>query len=267
MKKRSKKNPATLLVHITPPLDGRLASLLINEYISLEGRFLLGDWEPATLDGGQFCEISARCIYHIDSANMNPTKTVDECLLYVEDQKNTNKHSFPSRKDALNLCKAIRLAYKLRSNRGAVHIDPQYTANELDSRLIMEAVRWILCEIVRIFWTGNVEDAARAVREIVTYRVPVIFREGSIPLVQNPDLAANEEILLLLLDSAGDGMTLLELKTCIPVNPSAVEKATQRLRKGRLIVNKDTAKIILTDLGRVSAMEILKDSVALKHTV
>ena len=265
-KERSKSNSANLLSNVAPPLDGTLASLLISEYISLERRFLIGDWEPATLDGGQFCEIGARCIYHIDSKNLNKTKSVDDCLQYVEDPKNANKHFFSSRKDALNLCKAIRLAYKFRSNRGAVHIDPEYSANEMDSKLIMEAIRWILCEIVRIFWTGSTEDAAKAVREIVTYRVPVVFREGSVPIVQNPGLSADEEILILLLDSAENGMTLLQLKACIPVVPSTVGKAAQRLRDGRLIVNNHSGKIMLTDLGRVSAMEIIKDSPILKPT-
>ena len=256
MKERSND----LVNKISPPLDGTLAPLLIGEYISLERRFLAGDWEPATLDGGQFCEISARCIYHIDSKNLNLTKSVDDCLQYVEDLKNRNKHFFPSRKDALNLCKAIRLAYKFRSSRGAVHIDPQYSANEMDSKLIMETIRWILCEMVRIFWTGNAGDAAKVVREIVTYRVPVVFREGCVPIVQNPGLSADEEILLLLLDSGGEGKTLLQLKNSIPVHPSTVEKAAQRLRAGRLIVNDTSGKIILTDLGKVSAIEIIKDS-------
>jgi hypothetical protein len=259
-KERSRSDTAYLLSNIAPPLDGTLASLLIGEYISLERRFLAGDWEPATLDGGQFCEISARGIYHIDSKNLNLTKSVDDCLQYVEDLKNTNKHFFPSRKDALNLCKAIRLAYKFRSNRGAVHIDPQYSANEMDSRLIMEAIRWILCEVVRIFWTGNTRDAARVVREIVTYRVPVVFREGCVPIVQNPSLSVGEEVLLLLLDSGGEGMALLQLKASIPGHPSTIEKATQRLRADRLVVVNQEGRMILTDLGRVSAMEIIKDS-------
>lgn len=227
---------------------------------------MAGDWEPATLDGGQFCEISARCIYQIDSKNPSLTKSVDGCLQYVEDQKNKNGHFFPSRKDALNLCKAIRLAYKFRSSRGAVHIDPQYSANEMDSKLIMETVRWILCEIVRIFWTGNVELAARVVREIVTYRVPVVFREGCIPLVQNPSLSANEEILLLLLDSGGEGMTLLQLKASIPMHPSTVEKAAGRLRTDRFIVNDYKGHIILTDLGRIAAMAIIEDSLMIVPT-
>jgi hypothetical protein len=136
----------------------------------------------------------------------------------------------------------------------------------MDSKLIMEATRWILCEIVRIFWTGSTEDAAKAVREIVTYRVPVVFREGSVPIVQNPGLSADEEILILLLDSAENGMTLLELKSCIPVDPSTVGRAAMRLRDGRLIVNNHSGKIMLTDLGRVSAMEIIKDSPILKPT-
>ncbi len=265
-RERNKSNSADLISNISPPLDGALAALLVGKYVSLEQRFLAGDWEPATLDGGQFCEISARCIYHIDSKNLNLTKSVDDCLQYIEDLENKNKHFFSSRKDALNLCRAIRLAYRFRSNRGAIHIDPQYSANEMDSKLIMETIRWILCEIVRIFWTGDAEEAAKMVREIVAYRVPIVFREGCVPIVQHSGLSASEEILLLLLDSGGVGITLLQLKTSIPIHPSTVEKAAQRLRADRLTVNDNNGKMILTDLGRVSAMKIIKDSSILTQT-
>lgn len=54
----------TLLSAIAPPLDLILAKQLLDEFISLEKRFILRDWEPATLDGGQFAEAAARIIYH-----------------------------------------------------------------------------------------------------------------------------------------------------------------------------------------------------------
>lgn len=56
-----------IVTQISPPLDQQLAELLIEEFTSLERRCFLGDWEPATLDGGQFAEIASRIIYHIDS--------------------------------------------------------------------------------------------------------------------------------------------------------------------------------------------------------
>jgi hypothetical protein len=38
---------AALVSSIAPPLDGFLASQLLDEFVSLERRFIQRDWEPA----------------------------------------------------------------------------------------------------------------------------------------------------------------------------------------------------------------------------
>ena len=58
---------ATLSATLSPPLDPTLTVRLIDEFISLERRYILRDWEPAELDGGQFAEVAARVLYHQDS--------------------------------------------------------------------------------------------------------------------------------------------------------------------------------------------------------
>jgi hypothetical protein len=42
-------NKAAILAALCPPLDNRLAEQLIDEFISLERRYVLREWEPATL--------------------------------------------------------------------------------------------------------------------------------------------------------------------------------------------------------------------------
>jgi hypothetical protein len=257
-------NQAHIFANISPPLDSVLADLLLEEYLSLEKRFLLRDWEPATLDGGQFCEIAARCTYEVDSGQLNRKKGVNACLNYIEND--SNRHAFPSRnprKDALQLCKAIRLIYQFRSNRGAVHIDPDYSANEMDSRMVMETVRWILCELVRIFWTGDPSTAARAVQAIVMFRVPAVFRDEVVPIVQNPDLDAEDELLVLLRDQGTDGMTSGQLKRSSLRHHSTVDKAINGLGRARLITANEVGAWILTDRGRARVDRELYDSLAL----
>jgi hypothetical protein len=252
--------PSEFLSNISPPLDNTLAHLMTDEYLSLERRYFLRDWEPATLDAGQFCEIASRCLYHIDSGNLNRTKGVDECLSYVEDDQNRSIHAFQSRKDSLQLCRALRLTYKFRSSRGAVHIDPSYSANEMDARLVVEAVRWVMCELVRIFWTGDPSAAAQVVREIVRYRIPAVFRNGTVPVVQHTDLDTETEILLLLYDAGATGMKLIHLKRSIPRHRTTVEKAVRVLAIKRLSTSTASDFWILTDRGRASVEKELQSS-------
>ena len=151
----------SFVAQVSPPLDRSLAAALLTEFVDLERRFVLGDWEPATLNGGQFAEVSSRIIYHLDSKNLNCRKDLNSCLAYVEDDKNSNRHSFPNRRASLHLCKVLRVIYKFRSQRGAIHIDPDYTANELDSTLILSLSRWVMSEVLRTFWSGNPSEVAK----------------------------------------------------------------------------------------------------------
>src|SRR6185312_7184188 len=205
---------ATLLGQVSPPLDNQLAESLIKEFLDLERRFVLADWEPATLNGGQFAEIAARIIYHIDATNPNRRKSVDDCLGYVEDEK--NQHAFPHRRTALHLCRVLRTIYKFRSQRGAVHIDPDYTANEMDSTLIMSLVRWTMSELLRVFWTGPKTGIAQVVREIVRFEVPAILVIDNKPLVLRTDCTVEQEILLLLHNGGERGMTRTLIGQSVP---------------------------------------------------
>ena len=202
---------AALSRSLAPPLDKVLADSLLQEFVDLERRFVLGDWEPATLDGGQFCEIAARIVYHVDSCNLNRTKGVDACLKYVEDDTNSNSHSFPKRRTALHLAKVIRTVYKFRSQRGAVHIDPAYTANEIDATLILAMVRWTTAEVLRVFWSGSTSDVVRAIKEIVRFEVPAILEVDGRHLVMRTDCTIEEEVLLLLHSAGESGLPRSEL--------------------------------------------------------
>src|SRR5713226_6206436 len=136
---------ATLVLHLAP-LDPDLTTTLVDEFISQERRFIQRDWEPAQLDGGQFCEVLARIIYHQDSGNLSPAKQFDDCAKYVEDEKSQNAHGMNPRHVALHLFKVLRATYKLRSQRGGVHVSPTYKPNHMDSKVIMEMVRWCFAE-------------------------------------------------------------------------------------------------------------------------
>jgi hypothetical protein len=220
---------SALLHELSPPLDARLAEQLIREFIDAERRYALGDWEPATLDGGQFAEVAARIVYHVDSGNVNRTKDLNSCLTYVEDHANSNPHSFPERRPALHLSKTIRMIYKLRSQRGAIHIDPNYTANELDAMFVMSTARWVMSEILRVFWQGSTAVVATAIREIVRFEVPAILNIDGRPMVMRTDCTAEEEVLLILLNSGEQGMNRTNLGKSIPKSAPAISNSLKDL--------------------------------------
>ena len=241
----------TLVTATCPPLDRTLVEQLVDEFISLERRYVLGDWEPATLDGGQLAEIVARIVYHQDAKNLNRRRSVNKCLEYVEDLKQLRQHHYPERKSALHTCRVVRAIYKFRSDRGAVHIDPHYTANQLDSRLVMESARWLLGELLRVFWTQDRAVVAEAVRDIVRFEVPAIAEFNGKPLLQRTDCTTEEEALLLLHHAGDAGLSRYELGQSIPKSPSSVSGALKKLSSStvREIVQDANSRFILTGLG------------------
>lgn len=238
-----------LIRQVKPSVDAFLVTQLVDEFLSIERRFALRDWEPAELDGGQFCEILARVLFQVDSGILSLTKSHDDCLKYVEGGSST--HLYSPRKDLLHLARVMRTIYKFRSDRGAVHISPTYTPNQMDAKLVLEATRWSFSEFLRIFWNGDREIVAKAIREILTFDTPCVGVFGDRLIVQRTDLSADEEILILLHFAGEAGMSRTELGKAVYHDPSTVTRSISRLggQSVRQIVQINDKTWRLTDLG------------------
>lgn len=238
-----------LINSLSPPLDHLLCTQLVDEFISCERRYIQRDWEPSQLDGGQFAEIAARIIYHLDSSNINRAKDFNSCAQYIENDQNS--HSIAPRADALHIVRVLRTIYKFRSQRGAVHISPTYTPNHMDSRLIIEGVRWSMNEILRVFWNGDREAVAKVIREIIQFDVPVIGVFDQRVLVQRVDLSPDEEILMLLHYAGEEGFSRTALGKWAMLDASRVTRSLQKLAAPncRQIVQISNGNYRLTDLG------------------
>ena len=258
-------NVYSLVSQISPPLDKSLATALLSEFVDLERRFMLRDWEPATLNGGQFAEVVSRIIYHLDSGTLNLRKGLDTCLTYVEDDKNSNMHLFPDRRSARHLCKVLRLIYKFRSQRGAIHIDPDYTANELDSTLVLSLSRWVMSEVLRTFWSGNPAEVAKTIRAIVRYSVPSVFEIDGRSFVLRTDCTVEEEILLLLHNAGEVGLSRAKIGKAVMKSASAVTKALRELSSPnrRQVMKLDSGRYLLTPNGTKRVHEEVSEKLLL----
>src|SRR5438132_540211 len=242
-------NKAGLVSQLAPPLDGQLAQQLVDEFVSQEKRFIQRDWEPSQLDGGQFCEVVARILYHKDSSNLNPGKEVENCLRYVENEQVT--HLLQPRQTALHLVKVVRTVYKFRSARGAVHVSPTYKANHMDSKLVLEGVRWLFAEILRIWWKDDREQVASAIRELLQFDVPAVGKFENVLMVQRTDLSASDEILVLLHYAGENGFSRKELGQYVMHDARRITEGLQYLTgpKCRQIFKLGSGRYQLTDLG------------------
>jgi len=250
---------ATLLVQLAPPLDQLLTEQLVDEYISQEKRFIQRDWEPSELDGGQFCEALSRLLYHVDSGNLNRSKDCDDCLRYIENEQ--VPHALVPRQTALHMVRLTRTVYKFRSARGAVHISPTYKANHLDARLVLEGVRWLFAEALRIWWKDDREKVAAAIRELIQFDVPAVGKFGNVLMVQRVDLSTDDEVLVLLHYAGERGFSRRELGQYAMRTPDRVTRSIQDLASAELrrVIKLESGNFRLSDVGSKYVRENLAD--------
>ncbi len=231
--------------------------------VAREKRYIQRDWKPAELDGGRFCEALARILYHQDSGNLSSGRDFGDCLKYVE---NDNvPHAITPRSHALHMARILRSIYKFRSDRGVAHLSPTYDANQMDSRLIVETVRWCMNESLRIFGAGDRDDVARIVRELLRFEVPCIGKYGDILLAQRTDLTAEEEVLLFLHYAGETGFTRRELGQHLRFfAASSVTGALQKLEGARQVVALPGGRWCLGDLGEKRIREELSDKLVVE---
>jgi hypothetical protein len=151
----------------------------------------------------------------------------------------------------LHIVKVIRTVYKFRSQRGAVHISPSYGPNHMDSKLVIECVRLAMNETLRLFWKGDREAVAKAIRELLQFDVPCVGVFDGALLVQRTDLTSEEEILILLHYAGEQGLSRTEVGKAAVRDSSTVTKTLQRLisASSRQVVVLGNARYRLTDLG------------------
>ncbi|HVV73969.1 MAG TPA: hypothetical protein VHI52_21120 [Verrucomicrobiae bacterium] len=254
---------AGLISKLSPPLDNFLVDQLVDEFTSIERRYILRDWEPAELDGGQFAEILGRILHHIDSGNLDRGRDFADCARYIENDGVVHN---VARADAKMLFMVITVLHKFRSKRGAVHISPTYQANHMDARYMVEAVRWAMVETLRIFWCGDREAAATAIRELLRFDVPAVGKFEEVVLVQRIDIRPDEEILILLHYAGEGGFTRRQLGSYAMSPAPRVTEALTHLQSAKMkqVVEVGGGRFVLTDLGQKRIREELAGKLVLE---
>lgn len=218
----------------------------------MQQRFLAGDWKPAELDGGRLCEAISRCLLQLD------LDVVDHSLLpgaicdKMADKKLTHKLD---EKDRDHLSRVIRLAYKFRSDRGAVHISPTYTANFMDAMLIFHAGKWLLGEMLRLAWNEDRETVAAVIAQFVQLQHSLAHELEGKPLVLARGISAPDEILVLLYSAAANRLSRAEVHQYAQQKQQTVTVAISRLIKDKYVRSASDTDVVLTPTGQARVLQ------------
>jgi len=233
-----------------------LAKQLVSSYVEMQQRYFSGDWKPAELDGGQFCEAVARALYQVDAGTSTiemPSKIVE---LLLDKGKMPGPHKL-DRKDRDHFCRGLQTTYKFRSDRGVAHISPTHDANYADASLIVVSVKWMFAEFLRLAWNSDRNTVAAIIEAITQLEHPLVHELDGKPLVLSTALSAPEEALVLLSRSGGGRLTRDELKSYVRNTPKAISTAISRLTTSRDVRVSDTGEIVITPAGERRVREVI----------
>ena len=241
-----------LVAELAAIIDPALAQALVESYVQMQQRFLAGDWKPAELDGGRVCEAACRALYQLDSGNVTHGQLPGELCEKIEDPDNKRTHKLPAT-DRHHVCKAIGLVYKFRSARGPVHISPTYTANYMDSMLVLHVGKWIFAEFLRLAWSADRKVIADTIANIVQLQHALIHELDGKPLVLQTGISAREEILLLLGHASANRLSRAELRERAPnQKPATLNTAITKMLATKELRTADDGALVLTPNGQRS---------------
>jgi len=242
-----------LVAELSQVVDPRLARSAVESYLEMQQRFLIGDWKPTELDGGRLCEAIARCYLQLDLGIITQSEMPGSIRGKLLDKGIQHRLS---QSDREHFAKALDLVYKFRSDRGAVHISPIHTANQMDSTLVVHVGKWMLAELLRIAWNQDRQLVGEIISQIVQLEHSLIHELEGKPLVLSTSFSTPEEVLFLLNHAPSNRLSRTEIReSASNRKASAVNMAITRLIQSREVRVTSNGEIALTPLGQRRVME------------
>ncbi len=231
---------------------------LLEAYREIEENHFLHKWKASELDAGHFVEAARRMLEH---KLLGSATALGTSLPNFHDAE-LKRYERASGDESLRILipRILWSVYGIRNKRGVGHVGP-VSPNQMDSSLILGAVKWVLAEFIRLESGLSTSDTQQLVDEIIERRLDLIWKHGDVVRVQDTRIKAKDQVLLLLYDNspqkAGDLRAAIEYK-----NEADFRKILKTLHKARLIEYSATSgDCVLTSKGIIEAEAIARRSV------
>ncbi|MDQ6860813.1 MAG: hypothetical protein M3032_06620 [Verrucomicrobiota bacterium] len=181
---------------LLPAVPIQLRDPLLAEFNSLLQNYLESRWRPTELSAGLFCEI-VYTILHGHAAGRfasKPSKPRDFVGACRALENNTNV----PRSFQILIPRMLPALYEVRNNRGVGHVGGDVDPNFMDATVVVAIVKWVVAELVRIFHNVSIAEAQTVVDSLAEVTLPMVWSEGGMKRVLNPEIALKKQILMLV---------------------------------------------------------------------
>jgi hypothetical protein len=223
---------------------------LVSEYEALLREAVHTDWEKVGLKAGKICEI-VYCVLEglfsgiYSSKPYKPDNMVASCTAFEK-----KPQTFP-RAVRIQIPRVLIAIYEMRNNRAIGHAGGDLSPNEMDGLFFLQAAKWIMGEIVRVYVGLNIEEAHAALNAINTRWSPLIWEKDGEKRALQPQATASEKVLALLYFSELSAKRVELQKWTEYANPTNFKtKVIRPLHKKLLIFfNETTDQVDLLPAG------------------
>lgn len=236
--------------------DPALSKELFSSYSEVRNRYIAGDWQPQELNGGRFCEALAAFLFNYDAQRSTGfNRDFSRNMQYIQDENGSRSHRIDT-KTRRWFVKIIRATKGFRDDRDVAHISPTYSTSHLDSSYVLNNVKWLMAELIRVISGEDPEKVEEFIEQSLEADLPAIDDIEGEQFV-NVDLSTNEEILAHLFKGYPFPLLKKDLKKWIPKSARMVDLSLNQLSKARLIKIMDD-QVHLSSSGRKRAEAVLQ---------
>jgi len=237
---------------------------LFAKYREIERNFRERRWEPSELNGGKLCEVAYSILrgYVDGSFPPKPGKPSNFGAACNDLEKVDAKYG---RSIRLLIPRMLIALYDIRNSRSVGHIGGDVDPNQMDSICVLHMAKWVVAELIRLFYDVSIEEARQIVETISDREMPLIWDTGSVKRVLDTNLTMLEKTLVLLYSASGptsEGELIASLEHS---NPSVYRRdVLRKSHKARLIEYDQISKMTkISPLGsRRVEVDILPKSMS-----
>lgn len=241
---------ASNFASVFPSIPKQVLERLEKSYNNIKKNFRENRFEPSELNGAKFCEAAYRLLEWHTSKSYTPFGTkIRDFSQSVKKFENMSK--FPD-SVRFHIPKILDALYGIRNKRGVSHLGGDVDPNYMDAVFVVSACDWVMAELVRIFHGLSTEEAQKLIQNLVTKRLPIIWRIGKVRRILAVDLPYQDKALALLYDEYSQSVLDKDLFDWIEHSNLAVFRRDilRPCHKDKLIeYNQANGKVSLSPLG------------------
>jgi len=251
----SEKQAKALLIG---KFEARHVDASLKHIVAATEKFIAEDWDGVALKAGKFVEAVTKALM-VHCGKTVPTNARHfKAGVELKQLEQTNSTAFS---DVVRILipKACIFIYEIVNNRGGRHDAGEIDANEMDAKIVLPVLQWILAEMVRFASVGGDTTAAAALIDEITNKVyPYFEKIDGRTYVSVNGLGAPDVALLLLYEAYPKRITRKTLVDAVVRHGHKDGAASMAVSRLNTFVDEDNGNFKLRAPGRDKAAVLLK---------